>query len=109
MQRDRQFPVDVEVKIVSAKFGLIGPTTLIPSYDLRMNRQRAERLRVNIQSNLKALFAEGQYSEIYIDLGRDYLPILDGFVAEGGARMLIASGRIGERLHKLKVWLSSHS
>lgn len=109
MQRDNLFPQDVEVKIISAKFGLIDATTLIPLYDLRMNAQRADHLRSDVQKRLKEILATEPYFEIYVDLGADYLTTLEGFAVQTEARMLIANGRIGERLHKLKEWLSSRS
>lgn len=109
MQRTGNFPTDVEVKIVSAMFGLIDALTPVPLYDLRMSRQRAHQLTPGIQKSLNDLFAQSHYSEIYVDLGTDYMPVLNGFVTPVQTQLVMANGRIGQRLHKLKAWLTVHS
>jgi hypothetical protein len=108
MQRTNLFPDRIDIKIISAKFGLIDASTPIPLYDLRMNLRRARELRPTIQRGLKELLAKVAYCEIYVDLGVDYLPVLEDFVPREEIQMVLANGRIGERLHKLKEWLASH-
>jgi hypothetical protein len=105
MRRGEGFPRNVEVKILSAKMGLIDGSKRIPYYDQRMGKQRAEELRPKVRRELEKCLGKGKFSEIYIDLGHDYLPAIEGFTAPSGVSLLMARGRIGERLRSLKEWL----
>lgn len=105
-RREGYFPPNVDIKILSAKYGLIDAEARIVYYDKRMDKQRAVQLRPSVHEELKKCFTQKQYSEIYVDLGKDYLPAIEGFVMPQDSKLVWADGRIGERLSKMKVWLS---
>ena len=105
-QREGRFPPNLDINILSAKFGLIDASTPIPYYDQRMDSQRSRELKVRVQEELKRRLVQTQYSEIYIDLGKDYLHAIEGLVALPESKLIFAEGRIGKRLGKLKQWLS---
>jgi hypothetical protein len=105
MQREIGFPRNVEIKIVSAKLGLIDASERIPYYDQRMNKQRAKELGPKVHKELRKYIAKNRISEIYIDLGSDYLPVIENLIVPSKIELLMAQGRIGERLRLLKEWL----
>lgn len=103
--REGYFPANVDIKILSAKFGLIDAKTRIPDYDQRMDQGRAKQLQSQVQHELKKQCAR-KYAGIYIDLGKDYLIALDDFAFPQNTIIKLASGKIGIRLGKLKRWLT---
>jgi hypothetical protein len=103
LQREGRFPEEVDIKILSARLGLIDALTPIVYYDQRMNKHRANELRNKVQEEL----TRTNYDEIYIDLGKDYLPVIEEFINYTSKRIILAHGRIGERLKNLKEWLLS--
>lgn len=105
MRREEGLPRNVKIKIISAKFGLIDASSHIPYYDQRMNRQHAKELGPKVNQELRRYIAKHRISEIYIDLGRDYLPVIENLIVPNMTELLLAHGRIGERLRMLKEWL----
>jgi len=108
LRRRGVWPFTVDVYILSAQFGLISAQTPIPHYDRRMIPERARELRPQALATLQDLLASGEYEEMYIDLGRDYLPAIEGWEALAQAHKVhahLAQGRIGQRLRALRQWL----
>jgi len=103
--REGYFPSNVDIKILSAEFGLIDADTLIPYYDRRMDKARAEELKSPVHKLLQMHFAKHTYAEIYIDLGADYLPAIQDFVFPSNTKQIFAKERIGIRLGNLRKWL----
>ena len=106
MKRIGRWPTNLDVLILSAKYGLIDTTAQILNYEYKMDPKRAKELRAQSQTILRNLITKHDYSEIYIDVGREYLPVIRAGIA--GLKDLQAtyvSGRIGERLMRLKQWL----
>lgn len=91
------------VAILSAEFGLIAGDTPIPWYDRRMDAARATALAPAVQCELHTILADVP-REVFINLGRDYLPAL-GPVPLGPWRVQYAHGGIGERLGQLRRWV----
>lgn len=106
LQREGLFPSNVDVKILSARFGMIDASTPIPYYEQRMDRGRALELRSSIHKELQKTLGSVHYSVIYIELGNGYLPAVAGLAELQSNRVIWATGRIGERLAKLKNWLT---
>jgi hypothetical protein len=107
LQREDRWPFLVDVVILSAEFGLIDADKPIPYYERRMDRARAAELRSTVLATLqKRLNGNQQYKSVHIDLGRDYLPAIDGIKELcNGVSIIFAQGRIGQRLGNLKRWL----
>lgn len=106
-QRDGSIRRNLDIKIISAKFGLIDATTPIPFYEQRMTTRRAHELKPHIQRELKISMRRKNYSEVYVDVGHDYLVTIDGWTIHPGTALLASTGRIGERLRDLKRWLAN--
>jgi hypothetical protein len=96
----------LDVAILSAKYGFISPRTRILSYDQRMSAARGPGDR-KLYEQLRLSSAGKRYSEIFVNLGTDYisrLPHLPSLL-EGNPIVTMAKGRIGRRLHDMKEWL----
>ncbi|WP_290595944.1 MULTISPECIES: DUF6884 domain-containing protein [unclassified Archaeoglobus] len=102
----------LDVYIISAKYGLIEAFEPIKKYDLRMNSRRASELRASITKHLETIIKTNNYSDILINLGNDYLVVLDGWLEElvsnnRRINVICLKGKIGERLGQMKKWLDS--
>lgn len=96
----------VNILILSAKYGLISSSTPIAYYEQRINRQRARELKAQTMQELENCAKKDFYREIYIDLGKDYLPAIEEIKnLFPRSQINFARGRIGERLRQLKLWL----
>ena len=99
---------NLDVYIISAKYGLINSSEKIVYYDQRMDKKRAIELSARIIKELNRIIDE--YDEILINLGKDYLSI---FETDGGHHILenpkveVLDGKIGIRMNKMKNWLES--
>lgn len=101
-------PKNLDILILSAKYGLISSDNLISYYDQLMTPKRAEELANEIMVKLERTFRNEDYNEVFINLGKKYMLALDGaknILDEHNVNW--ANGQIGERLHQLKIWLST--
>lgn len=99
-------PKNLDIIILSAKYGLINSKKSISYYDQIMTIKRAEELSLEVMIGLEEILREKCYNEIFINLGKTYMLALDGsrnMLDEYNVHR--TSGQIGERLHQLKNWL----
>ncbi|MCX7593314.1 MAG: hypothetical protein N2235_06070 [Fischerella sp.] len=107
-QRDGYWSNHIDVLILSAKYGLIESCTPIANYEQRMNKKRACELKTQVTQTLQAYAQKGIYSEVYVDLGKDYQSAIEGLgELFKGSLVTHAQGSIGKRLQSLKDWLSA--
>lgn len=101
----------VDVKILSAEYGLISSDYFLPYYDRRMTKERAQALHKQIFANLKSLLNKKSYTDILICLGKDYLRAIYGYesIIPDGSTIKLASGGIGKKLSILHDWLYGDS
>lgn len=103
----KNMSLNLDVLILSAKYGLIDSNEIISPYDQIMTIERAKELANDVRIKLEEIFKSNQYDGIFINLGRTYMIAL-----EESASILCkhkvcrAKGKIGERLHQLKNWLA---
>ena len=97
---------NLDVLIISAKYGLLTYQQPVDLYNQLMTPRRAEELRPVIQSRLKSFIEakKGDYAQVYINLGRTYMKTLEGF-HWGLLSTLEASGGIGLKTQRMKAWL----
>ena len=97
---------DLDIIILSAKHGFLSSSTRIATYDLRMGSNTVPP-PTKLREQLAVCTLGQHYSEVFINLGSDYLSHLPDLktVLDGPPSVLTARGRIGERLHSLKEWL----
>lgn len=109
LKRESRYPLNLNIVIISAKYGFLEPDDLIEDYDLRMTEKRAKELNHGIISKFKTLLEGNHYNTIFINLGKDYLPAIDGLedLIPRNSRIIYAKGRLGERKSQLKEFIVS--
>ena len=97
---------NIDVLVLSAKYGLIDASTFIADYDQRMNRERARELKTQTIQILQSYATRGRYREVYVELGQNYYFAVDGLSNLFQDSLIIyAEGRVGERQAQLKNWI----
>lgn len=98
---------DLDVYILSARFGLLAVTDELPRYERRMTEQRANELNSQVVSGLRKILSKGQYKDFFINVGGDYLSAIEGYesAVPEGARITMATGSSGRRQTLLRNWL----
>ena len=106
----KSLPDNIEILIISAKYGPIRSTEIISYYDQVMTVARAAELRSNVENAIRNVIRNHIPEKIFISLGFPYnLAVseeLMGFLDEN-FYLQVAHGPIGKRLHQLKVWLEA--
>jgi len=106
--RENGHPEQLDVLILSAKYGLISSHDLIENYDKKMTPYRAMELSDSIREKLLCYFNDNHYREIFVNLGKSYIPALDNCIDIFKNRnVTYASGMIGERMQQLKIWMNN--
>ena len=99
-------PSNLDVLIISAKYGLISANEIIELYDLKMTPKRAVELAPYVRSRLESWLSKWHYEKIFIMLGKVYMSALnDSWRLLENYDIEVGRGQIGERLHTLKKWL----
>lgn len=90
------WPREISIGVLSAKYGLIGGLTPISMYDQRMNAVRAAQHRVQATSTLAEWAKE--HTKVSLILGKDYLPALNFEALEAlGVNVDLVPGGIGAK------------
>ena len=98
----------VDLMIVSAKYGLMPHNHLIRNYDQRLTPNRLPFLQKETMKRLQQKLSTVDYNEIMLSMGKDYLRIFDSveYIVPKNCEILMADGKIGEKLHVVKTWLN---
>lgn len=100
---ERGWPAGLQIKIISAKYGLIDATTMIEPYDLRLKKDAASRI------NKRTLIKLGKIRapvSVFVNLGENYLPAVDGLEKIfPHSKITFALGPIGMKMKSMKRWL----
>jgi len=107
LKREGQFPNDLDVLIVSSKFGLLSLEDKISYPDQLMTFEVARQHRSDYLNKLKSKFGEKKYSEIFVNLGAIYAQSIRGFNQFTDARVIYASGGLGKRAKQIRQWILS--
>ena len=101
---------NLEILIISAKYGLLRSTDIISYYDQVMTVSQAAGMRKEVSAGIMNIVSREDFRRIFIILGFPYnLAVseeLMGFLDEN-FYLQVAHGPIGKRLHQLKEWLGS--
>ena len=101
---------NLEIVIISAKYGPIRSTEIISYYDQVMTVSQAAGMRREVSEGIMNIVSGENFRRIFISLGFPYnLAIseeLIGFL-DKNFYLQVAHGPIGKRLHQLKVWLEA--
>jgi len=97
---------DLEIYILSAKFGLITHQTSIPYYEQKLRSDRIEELKERI-SKQNFFSKTHERKPFFINLGKTYSqvfePVFEGLVKNSNTTF--ASGSSGKRLAEMYDWL----
>lgn len=109
LMREGRWPGNVDVLIISAKYGVLSPLTPIEYYDQPMTRDRAVALQRQVGACLDVRMGQVPYSELFINLGQTYRLALGCCqrIQCAGVRVQYATGGIGQRMAQMKDWLIS--
>jgi hypothetical protein len=102
---ERAFSQLLDICIISARYGLLYPDDLIEDYDVKMTSQRARDLHPEVMKRLQEQLSENSYEELFVNMGKDYLPAIDGLENLVTCPVVYAPGRIGEKMSAMKQWL----
>lgn len=107
MMSEKIFPEAVDILIVSAKYGLIKSTDKIEYYDELMNNNKIKVLKPNVMQSISKILKKTDYNEIFINLGKNYIRLLNGFekFVNSNCKIIYAKGRIGQKLKQTRDWL----
>lgn len=94
-----------DVKIISAKYGLLNIDDKIKYYDQKMDNNRALYLKEEISKKTNKLFKKN-YNSIYICLGKIYLRTIDEKLLSN-KKIKITKGPIGIKMQKVKKLLQT--
>ncbi len=99
--REREWPSNLSVAILSAKYGLVGGFTGIADYDERMTPSKATQWAPSCKQTLKEW--DALHSHVYFSLGKDYLPAVTPAINQDlRAKVAVFEGPIGMKLHQIK-------
>lgn len=76
--RADRFQSELDIIIISAKHCVVEPDDKIRNYDQRMDIGRAEELNEAVVDAVADKVAEEGYEKVWVNLGKDYLPAVDG-------------------------------
>ena len=109
LKRDGKFPKDLDIVIISARYGFLEPDDLIEYYDQNMTEERALELRPDVLASLEEFLKDRNYEEIFVNLGKTYLLALNGFkkFLSDKTKVIYAEGGIGQKMKKMEEWLES--
>ena len=77
--REGVFRPDIDMRILSAKYGIVDPDEPIEYYDQRMTADRAEELRPTVTETLCRIVSENDYERVVVNTGEVYSRALDEF------------------------------
>jgi hypothetical protein len=93
---------DLDILVISAKFGAIDSKHAIPWYECRMTRERAIELQSQVVATINARGAQRHYDDALICLGSDYRQAIAGADLDNAKKTF---GGIGQQARQLKQWL----
>ena len=109
LKREGNLPDNLEILIISAKYGLINSEMQIENYDQKMDYTRARELNEPILNKLKDIISTTSYESILINLGSIYIATISGLekIVPNTTKIQLIKGRIGERKRDMKKWVLS--
>lgn len=103
----REHPGDqIDIFVLSAKFGLISSSRPIPNYDLRLTKSTAQELLPRVVRKAREIFMGEKWNSVGVCAGKDYRAILDSVTALlVDSQIDMIGGGQGQRLTALRDWL----
>ncbi len=106
---------NIDIVIVSDKYGILSSEDKIP-YDppgsnswnngLGLDKGSVLKLREQNLAMLKSKMERGNYSEVYVNVGKEFMSLIHGFEELVKSRLIWASGRgLGPKARHMKNWI----
>ena len=106
--RANRFQSELDIIIISAKHGVVEPDDHIGYYDQEMDTERANELNDKIIDAIASKVVEHEYEKVWVNLGKDYMPAMDGIDEAVDVPVLHIEGSgIGMKGKQLKHLVSS--
>lgn len=105
LKREDVWLDNLDVLIISAKYGLLKDSDDIEYYEQKMTRERAIELQDSVNRKLCAILRDKEYQEIFVNLGKSYLPVLGNGEALADRKVIYASGGIGRKMAQMREWI----
>ncbi|QLG50656.1 DUF6884 domain-containing protein [Natrinema halophilum] len=106
--RTNRFQPGLDITIISAKHGVVEPDDHIGYYDQEMDTERANELNDEIIDAIASKVVEHEYEKVWVNLGKDYMPAVDGIDEAVDVPVLHIEGSgIGMKGKQLKHLVSS--
>jgi len=106
--RANRFQPGLDIIIISAKHGVVEPDDHIGYYDQEMDTERANELNDEIIDAIARKVVEHEYATVWVNLGKDYMPAVDGVDEAVDVPVLHIEGSgIGMKGKQLKHLVSS--
>lgn len=97
---------DIDLCILSAKYGFVRPNEKISTYDRQMDAERAAELGPTMRQELHEHVSNREYDRVIINAGDEYRKAIDGFDDELPVDTYLISGDgIGLKGNSLKKFL----
>ena len=97
---------NLEILIISAKYGLLKMDDMIEYYDEKMTIQRANILHDSIMKKLKEFLKGKKFDEVHLNIGKTYLKAIEGYEdLFHGSKIIYDSRGIGSKMQSMKRWL----
>ncbi len=77
--------------------------------DPGFDNEQTEKLRYGNLSQLRSIIDRGKYAEIYVNLGRKFMTLVDGFEKMTDSPVVYATGKgMGPKAQHMKNWILAH-
>ena len=107
-KREKRWPENLKLGIVSAKYGFLRSNDEITYYDLRMTKSLARKLHSQVIAEIRKWHEDESFSLIYILMGKDYLESIQGLGEYIKTEIIIENmGGLGVGQRKLVNFLDS--
>jgi len=98
LRREGRFPVNLDVFIVSGKYGLISSESVIEYYDRTIDEEVV--LSTMSREKMSTLLDDG-YQSTFVNMGKKYMGYFNDLLAEA----ISANGRIGQKNSQMRHWI----
>ena len=107
IEREKGLPKNLDILILSAKYGFLRPNDFIEYYDHRLTKEDIKRKKKFFLLGLKQRIKNDSISTVFVCLGKDYLAGINSFekLFYNEMRFIFANGGIGKKMSQLKNWL----
>lgn len=108
-EREGCLSPDVDIVILSARYGLLGAEALISLYEERLTPQRAHKQAASNAERLIARLEGAFYREVFLCMGATYRMALQPYELwlPSHVELRVSKGGIGQQLQQLKGWLNA--